>query len=102
MTGTTPAGYWMAHVTIKDAERYQRYVKQATPVFERHGAVFHARGGRYDPVEGLSRERHIIIEFPSYDAALTCYHDPEYQEAARVRLTAAETELTIVEGVATA
>ncbi|MEO1280278.1 MAG: DUF1330 domain-containing protein [Pseudomonadota bacterium] len=100
MSEPTPAGLWIAHGTIKDHERYGDYLAAAAPVFARYGAVFQARGGRYEPVEGLARERHIIIQFPNYDLALACYHDPEYQEAARIRLTAAETEIVIVEGVA--
>lgn len=100
MGETSPHGYWMVHVTIKDPARYQRYLDLAAPSFAAHGATFLARGGAYDSVEGLSRERHIVIQFPSYADALACYHDPAYQEAARVRLTAAETEIVIVEGVA--
>ncbi len=99
MASPSGAGFWMVHVTIKDEARYRDYIAAATPAFTRHGAVFLVRGGRYDAAEGLARERHIVIQFPSYDDALACYHDPDYQEAARIRLTAAETEIVIVEGV---
>ncbi len=99
MTSPTAQGFWMVHVTVKDHDRYRAYLAAAAPAFARHGAVFLARGGRYEAAEGLARERHIVIQFPDYDTALACYHDPEYQEAARIRLTAAETEIVIVEGV---
>ncbi|MEL7049576.1 MAG: DUF1330 domain-containing protein [Pseudomonadota bacterium] len=100
MTTTPPPGFWMVHVTIKDPEVYQDYATANGQVLEKYGAVFLARGGRYEPVEGLSRERHIVIQFESYDTALACYHDPEYQHLARKRQTSAETELVIVEGIA--
>ncbi|MEO1206618.1 MAG: DUF1330 domain-containing protein [Pseudomonadota bacterium] len=100
MSDANTHGLWIAHVTVKDLDRYGDYLAAASPVFARYGAVFQARGGRYEPVEGISRDRHIIIQFPTYDAALACYQDPEYQEAARIRMTAAETEIVIVEGVA--
>jgi hypothetical protein len=41
-----------------------------------------ARAGRFEVVEGPARERHVVIAFESYEAALACYRCPEYQAAA--------------------
>lgn len=39
-----------------------------------------------------------MIEFPSMQAALDCYHSPDYQAAKAIRLTVADAEMVIVEG----
>ena len=50
---------------------------------EKYGARFLVRGGACAAPEGPARERHVMIEFASYDKALACYYAPEYQEAAK-------------------
>jgi len=95
-----PKGYWIAHVEISDPERYALYVDGAKDVFGRYGGRFLARGGAYEEVEGaLGRARHVVIEFPSLQAARDCYHSPDYQAAKAHRLPAATATVTLVEGV---
>ena len=36
-------------------------------------------------MEGKPRARNVVIEFPSYEAALACFHDPKYQAAKAIR-----------------
>ena len=92
-------GYWIARVDVRDAERYKDYVAAAKPAFEKHGAVFLARGGALQRLEGQARARNVVIEFPSLQAAIDCYNSSEYQIAAAIRQEAAEAELVVVEGV---
>ncbi|RMF10604.1 MAG: DUF1330 domain-containing protein, partial [Alphaproteobacteria bacterium] len=42
---------------------------------------------------------HVVIEFPSMETALACYHSEQYQKAAAIRAEASTGTLTIVEGV---
>ncbi len=91
-------GYWVAHVDVRDSERYKDYISTARPAFERYGARFLARGGTYHAMEGKGRGRNVVIEFPSLQAALDCYNSDEYQAAKAIRETVAEAEMTIVEG----
>ncbi len=56
------------------------------------------RGGRSEPVEGTLNERNVVIEFPSYDAALTAWNDPAYQEVAAIRRATANSAIIVVEG----
>lgn len=91
-------GYWIAHVNVRDAERYKDYVSTAKPAFERYGANFLARGGVCQALEGRAFARNVVIEFPSLQAALDCYNSPEYQAAKAIRVTVADGEITIVEG----
>jgi uncharacterized protein (DUF1330 family) len=94
-----PKGYWIAHVHVTDPEEYRKYVEGARIAFETHGARFLARGGQYTELEGpQGRERHVVIEFPSYQAALDCYHSDAYQSARAFRAEAGVATLTIVEG----
>lgn len=93
-----PKGYWIAHVDVRDPERYKDYVSTAKPAFERFGAHFLARGGASQAMEGDGRARNVVIEFPSMQAALDCYNSPEYQAAKAIRVTVADGEITIVEG----
>lgn len=92
-------GYWIARVDVRDPERYKDYVAAAKPAFEKYGAQFLARGGRYERLEGQVRARNVVIEFPSLEAAHDCYHSPEYQIAAAIRQEVADAEMVIVEGI---
>ncbi|OLP45198.1 DUF1330 domain-containing protein [Rhizobium oryziradicis] len=91
-------GYWIARVDVRDAERYKDYISTAKPAFERYGAVFLARGGKTEAVEGVSRARNVIIEFPSLQDALDCYNSAEYQAAVKIRQEVADGEILLIEG----
>jgi uncharacterized protein (DUF1330 family) len=90
--------YWIARVTVNDAEMYRDYVRTATPAFQKYGARFLARGGRHEALEGEARARNVIIEFDSLEKAAACYHSPEYQAAAAIRQRCADGEIVVVEG----
>lgn len=92
-------GYWIARVDVRDAERYKDYVAAARPAFEKYGANFLARGGAFERLEGEVRARNVVIEFPSLQSAVDCYHSPEYQIAAKIRQEAADAEMVVVEGI---
>ncbi|QRM53975.1 DUF1330 domain-containing protein [Sinorhizobium sp. BG8] len=92
-------GYWIARVDVRDTERYKDYVTAATPAFEKFGAKFLARGGTFERLEGPVRARNVVIEFPTFQAAVDCYNSPEYQIAAAIRQEVADAEMVVVEGV---
>jgi uncharacterized protein (DUF1330 family) len=92
-------GYWIAHVDVRDPERYKDYVATAKPAFERYGAKFLARGGAFTDLEGKARGRNVVIEFPSLQHAVDCYNSPEYQAAANIRHQIADGEMLVVEGI---
>lgn len=95
-----PKGYWIAHITVKDPQIYESYRSVNSKAFDKYGGRFLVRGGQHEVTRGASRERHVIVEFPSYGAAKTCYHSPEYAEAKAIFDRAAESDLVIIEGVA--
>ena len=91
-------GYWIARRDVKDPAHYKKYVEGSGRAFEEYGALFLARGGPHQPLEGQARERNVLIEFPSVQHALDCYHSDIYQKASENRLVAATGETVIVEG----
>ncbi|MDZ5697348.1 DUF1330 domain-containing protein [Chelativorans sp. M5D2P16] len=90
--------YWIARVDVHDGERYKDYIAAARPAFERHGARFVVRGGPFEAMEGAARQRNVVIEFPSFQAAKDCYNSPEYQEAKAIRQSVSDGELIIADG----
>ena len=66
--------------------------------FGKFGGRFLVRGGTREVVEGKVRGRTVVLEFPSYQAALACYRSPDYQAAAALRKGKAEFDLIIIEG----
>lgn len=93
-----PKGYWIVRVDIRDPEQYKAYIAANAEPLKRFGGRFLVRGGRYENPEGTSRARNAVIEFASYDAAVACWHSPEYQAAIRLREPVSTADLVIVEG----
>ena len=93
-----PKGYWIARVDVMDPEKYKAYVAANAQAFKKYGARFLVRAGRFENPEGSSRARNIVIEFPSYEAALDCWESPEYQEAVKLRQPVSSGDLVIIEG----
>ncbi len=93
-----PKGYWIVHVTITDPEGYAAYLVQDKIAFDKFDAKFLVRGGAFTAPEGPAKQRHIVIEFASYEKAFACYHSPEYQRAAELRQASSESEIVIVQG----
>lgn len=91
-------GYWIAHVDVFDDEGYKEYVKLNAQPFAEFGARFIVRGGAFETKEGNSRSRNVVIEFPSYQAAVDCYHSDAYQKALAVRRKHSSGDLLIIEG----
>ncbi|MCF6124786.1 DUF1330 domain-containing protein [Mesorhizobium sp. M7A.F.Ca.CA.001.07.2.1] len=91
-------GYWMAMVEVTDPENYPLYIAANKAAFDKYGAKFLTRGGQSSSPEGLSGNRHVIIEFESYAVALACFHSPEYQVALKFRRLYSTSHFAIVEG----
>jgi uncharacterized protein (DUF1330 family) len=91
-------GYWIVRADVTDAEGYKAYVAADMAAIGKHGGRFLVRGGGFELMEGASRSRSVVIEFPSYEAALACYRSPEYQAAALLRKGKAEFDLIVIDG----
>jgi uncharacterized protein (DUF1330 family) len=91
-------GYWIAHLDVHDPEGYKAYVAANAAAFRKYGAKFLIRGGQHQTVEGNSRSRHVVLEFPDYASALACYRSPEYQKALALRVGKGVSDIVVVEG----
>lgn len=93
-----PKGYWVAHVTMNDAQTYKLYQQANAAPFKEHGARFLVRGGAQEVREGDVRPRTVVIEFPTIEAAYACYDSADYQAAKAIRDAVSAGDLVIVEG----
>ena len=91
-------GYWIARVTVNDAAAYEEYRRRNAVAFAKFGGRFIVRGGTFECVFGTSRPHNVVLEFPSYQAALACYHSPEYQNASAFLKKGCEVDLVIADG----
>ena len=93
-----PKAYWIAQVDVTDPEGYKVYIAENARAFRKYGARFLVRGGKAELAEGQMRQRNVVIEFPSLQAAHDCYHSPEYAVAMALRQGKSVMDLAIVEG----
>jgi uncharacterized protein (DUF1330 family) len=91
-------GYWIGRVEVSDLKQYKLYVAANALPFQKYGARFLVRGGQFENPEGESRSRNVVLEFPSYQAAVDCWHSPEYQAAIKLRESVSAIDLIIIEG----
>jgi uncharacterized protein (DUF1330 family) len=93
-----PKGYWIVRVDITDPEQYKAYVTANAEPLRKHGGRFLVRAGRFECVEGDSRTRNAVVEFPTYQAALDCWNSREYQAAIKLRQPVSTIDLIVIEG----
>jgi len=80
-----PKGYIIGHVSVNNTDAYQDYIIRNTPIIQSYGGRPLVRGGAAEMSEGAPFQRHVIFEFDDYESAKALYHDPAYQEVARIR-----------------
>lgn len=78
---------------------YQAYPPQVSVILKKYGAEVLAVDTAAIAMEGKARTMNAIIKFPSEEAALQCYNDPEYEplKALRQRTTANSTMIIVKE-----
>jgi uncharacterized protein (DUF1330 family) len=91
-------GYWIGRVDVHNEDGYKAYAAANPAIFKKFGGRYVVRGGQFEGVEGQSRSRNVVIEFPDYATAMACYRSPEYQENIKRRAPHSVAELIIVEG----
>ena len=91
-------GYWIVNMTVADAAAFERYKAANAAPLAAYGGRFLVRGGEQEVMEGESRPRTSVVEFPSLAAARDCYASPGYRDAIAVRDGAAEMDFLIIEG----
>ena len=83
---------------ITNEEKLKEYAVKARAAVERFNGKFLIRGGKSTLKEGERSPRTVVIEFPSYDEAISFYQSKEYQDAHSILKNHAERQFQIVEG----
>lgn len=90
--------YWLVMLNVTDPEGYQRYRDAIGDAITKFGGRYLARGEQVTNPEGSDFDRHVAVEFDSYEIALACYRSPAYQEAQKHRVASSTGHFAIVEG----
>ncbi|HEY0276061.1 MAG TPA: DUF1330 domain-containing protein [Paenirhodobacter sp.] len=90
--------YWIAHVSIRNADGYQAYRTAAARPIAEHGGRFLVLGGRQATPEGDMHTHTVVVEFPSLTLARACYRSRAYQDTIALRKPYSQVDLSIVEG----
>jgi uncharacterized protein (DUF1330 family) len=94
------AAYVVVDVEIRDAERYQDYMRAVKPALEAAGARYLVRGGAHKVYEGDWKPRRIVVlQFPSLAAWEDFYRGPVYQHLKAIRDACSSARLVCVEGL---
>ena len=92
-------GYWVTfYRSIEDPSALAEYAKLATPAIAAGGGRFVARGVPAKTYEAGLKERAVVIEFPSLEAAVTTFEGAHYQAAARLLVGKVERDIRFLEG----
>ena len=93
--------YLLVRVAIHDLASYQEYMKHTPRIIDAHGGRMIVRGGDVTTLEGPEEtQRHVVIEFPSSDAAREFYESEDYAAAKALREGAGEAQFILLEGYA--
>jgi len=78
--------YYINSYDIVDPATFSKYGPAVLPILKKYGAEVLASDVQGIAIEGEPRTMNAIIRFPSLEAALECYRDPEYQPVKAIRL----------------
>ena len=93
--------YWIAcYRSISNPEALAAYAKLAGPAIAAAGGRFLARDVAAAAFEGGVKQRVVIVEFDSVDAAVAAHDGKAYQHALKVFNNAADRDMRIVAGLA--
>ena len=95
-----PKGYSIGHITVNNPDTYQEYVDRNNEILPPFGGRPLVRGGQSETPEGEQFERHVVFEYPSFEAAKAAYYSEEYQKNAEIRFANATSMVVLVEGAA--
>ena len=95
-----PKGYLVvSYREIRDPEKLKAYAELAPKAMLPRGARILVRDGRVEAFEDGLAERTVVVEFPSFEAAIEAYKSPEYQAAVTALGDGVVRDFRIVEGV---
>jgi uncharacterized protein (DUF1330 family) len=79
------AVYLINSYDISDMAEFQKYPPKVRGLLMKYGAEVIASDLAAISLEGEAKMMNAIIKFPSEEAAINCFHDPEYQPIKQLR-----------------
>jgi uncharacterized protein (DUF1330 family) len=77
--------YFMNSYDIINPELFKEYPPKVLTILKKYGAEVIASDVEGVAIEGRPRKMNAIVKFPSAEAAMQCYNDPEYQPIKAIR-----------------
>ncbi|MGL5012380.1 MAG: DUF1330 domain-containing protein [Paracoccaceae bacterium] len=93
-----PKGYWIISVDVMDQARYQTYLEMAVDAIDRLGGDIIIRTSEGVVCAGEPKRRNVIVQFPSYAAAVAASQDVAQKAAMLMYEGIASYDMTVVEG----
>jgi len=92
--------YVIAHIDVKDPERYEAYKAMSPISIHKFGGRFIARGAKAEVLEGTwEPKRLVLLEFPSVEAVRQWYASEDYAAAKALRQATSTGDLVVIEGL---
>ncbi|MFN9925491.1 MAG: DUF1330 domain-containing protein [Phenylobacterium sp.] len=94
------AAYLLAEIEITDPVGFDAYRRDVGEVITRFGGRYLARGGAAEVLEGdRALRRTVLLEFPDMAQLKAFYASPQYEPLLKLRMSSANTDALIFEGV---
>ncbi|MBR1166700.1 DUF1330 domain-containing protein [Bradyrhizobium sp. DASA03005] len=94
--------YVISEVEVRDPAAFEAYRALAAETIAQYGGRYLVRGGQAELLEGgPSPKAIVIVEFPTMARLKEWYASSEYAEALKLRASALQRRLLLVEGVST-
>jgi uncharacterized protein (DUF1330 family) len=92
--------YFIAQITVKDTEEYQKYLDQSGAIFKRYKGTYLVVDDAPEILEGSwDFTRTVVIKFESGEDLKAWYYSKEYQEILKYRLNASSSNTILAEGL---
>lgn len=92
-------GYWVtSYRKTNDPAKLAAYAQLAAPAVAAAGGKFIVRGVADETREQGLKERTVVIEYPTYEAAVAAYESDAYKKALEALGDGVERDLRIVRG----
>ena len=93
-------GYFLsAHRSLANPEKRQAYLELAEPAIIKAGGKVLASTNAIESRENGASQQTVLIEFESFEAAVSAYESPDYQKALAALDGGADRDVRIFEGV---
>lgn len=91
--------YFIAQISIKNSEVYQKYIERASDVFSKYNGQYLAVDNEPEILEGnWDYSRAVLIKFPDKSSLHKWYNSADYQDILKYRLQAAECDTIVIKG----